>query len=278
MRLELSRRLVEKFLVSRFGFAFLDHSISDTQSPQVQALISQDRNSWHEAFAHINDKAVQQLEQEKAIQDMHIANKDQPVDCDVCDLGKMNRLKFASEIPARAEHPAEVIHADVAGKIIPATLFGEQYLIIVDEKSGYIFGHLAKKKNEVIDLFKAARLNYQCSAKVKIFVSDGGGEFCSDEFEQLLVKKGIIHSETPPNNPQRNGKAERNFKIIFDGVRVLLKAAQLPRNYWGEAAIHFIYCRNRTIKHGTNKTRFELLFGKQPSAKHLLPFGSPVNF
>ena len=39
--------------------------------------------------------------------------------------------------------------------------------------------------------------------------TDGGGEYCSKEFEAFLAEKGIKHEKTNAYTPQENGVAER---------------------------------------------------------------------
>jgi len=40
--------------------------------------------------------------------------------------------------------------------------------------------------------------------RIKTFRSDNGGEYCSKEFDQLLIKSGISRQKTPPYTPEHN--------------------------------------------------------------------------
>jgi hypothetical protein len=56
----------------------------------------------------------------------------------------------------------------------------------------------------------------------------------------------------------------------------MLRAAKLPNRFWGLAVEYAVYLRNRLIKPGTGKTRYELLTGKSPSFTMVHEFGQEV--
>ena len=69
-------------------------------------------------------------------------------------------------------------------------------MTFIDELSGHVQLFLLKKKSEVLARFKEvqARLNNQNNTtSLKMFVSDGGGEYISAEFSLFLKEKGIDH-------------------------------------------------------------------------------------
>ena len=175
----------------------------------------------------------------------------------------MSRKKFADSMPDRANSPGEAIYSDVCGKISP-TFQGYKYVIhFLDEISGYLWVHLARKKSEALKLFKEvrAKVNNISPSTVKYFITDGGGEYIGAEFKEYLREKGIIHSISPPNTPQRQGKSERLNRTLFDNARAMLKARRIPRQFWGEAILYAAYVRNRTVKPGRDQTRHQLLIG-----------------
>jgi hypothetical protein len=233
----------------------------------------------HESLGHLSKDQI--LAIAESTNEFKIADPDAEICCQACDAGKMRRKKFAKVMPARADLPGESIVSDLCGKISPKTLFAEKYVItFIDEKSGYLEVFLAKKKNEAIQRFKEVRAKFNnfSGAKVKYFVTDGGGEYVSKEFDGYLRLKGIDHVKSPPNTPQRVGKAERLNRILFDHARAMLKARQMPLRFWGYAILYATYIRNRAILPGTKQTRYEIFYKKKPSYKHCLPFGCPVSF
>ena len=69
---------------------------------------------------------------------------------------------------------------------------------------------------------------------VKIFCTDNGGEFTSDEFENYLKKEGIKHELTIPKCPEQNGVAERFNRTLVEMVRSMLADSELPKSFWAE--------------------------------------------
>jgi hypothetical protein len=236
-------------------------------------------DEWHLALAHISKNKILKLQEMGTIK---IKDPDGTIDCLPCQSAKMKRKKFEKSMPPKADNVGEVLYSDVCGKISPPTIFGEKYFVsFIDEKSGYVFVNLIKKKSEVFSRFKevlALVNNQNASTSVKMFVSDGGGEYIGEVFQSLLKEKGIIHVKTPPNTPQRNGKSERLNKILFDLARAMLKSRELPRRFWGEAILYAAYIINRTPKNNNDQSRHEMLFGKKPTLEKTLEFGMPVYF
>ncbi len=245
----------------------------------VNSQTSRTLLEWHLALAHISKKKILFLAEKGIIK---IKDPEVSLDCLSCQSTKMKRKKFAKAMPPKADNVGEAIHSDVCGKISPPTLFGQQYIVsFIDELSGYIFVHLIKEKSEVFSKFKEviARVNNQnATTSVKIFISDGGGEYIGESFLSFLKEKGIAHAKTPPNTPQRNGKSERLNKILFDLARAMLKERKLPRHFWGEAVLYAAYILNRMPKSNNDQTRLEMLFNKKPSLEKTLEFGMPVFF
>ena len=62
---------------------------------------------------------------------------------------------------------------------------------------------------------------------------------------------------------------------MAEGVTCMLSEAKLPPSFWGEALSTFVYVRNRlpTASLPSNKTPYEVAFGKKPSLQHLRVFG-----
>ena len=250
------------------------------QSTTSMNVTTRSMMEWHLALAHISKKNLMRIH--NTTQNFKIKDPMSKIVCLDCDAAKMKRKNFADSIPPRAENVGEVVYSDICGQINPPTINGEKYVItFLDEKSGYIAVFLAKRKSEAADLFKQIRAKFNNSNRttsIKMLVTDGGGEYISEDFEIYLKTKGIAHSKTPPNTPQRNGKAERLNKILFDLARAMLRTRRMPRRFWGYAILYAAYCLNRVPKSGKDEARMEMLFGIKPDFKDLLEFGTPVMF
>ncbi|MFS7985345.1 putative RNA-directed DNA polymerase [Helianthus anomalus] len=61
---------------------------------------------------------------------------------------------------------------------------------------------------------------------------------------------------------------------MLSTTRSMLKAMNMPQNFWGEAIRHAIYVLNRVpTKALVNKTPYEALKGRKPNLEHLKVFG-----
>ena len=62
----------------------------------------------------------------------------------------------------------------------------------------------------------------QFSHKLKVFHSDGGGEYIGHQLQHYLSQYGVHHIKSCPHTPQQNGIAERKHKHIFETALSLL--------------------------------------------------------
>ena len=71
---------------------------------------------------------------------------------------------------------------------------------------------MLKKKDEVFERFKElkALVENLSERKINILRSYNGGEFTSNEFNDLCKEAGIKRELTIPCNPQQNGVVEKN--------------------------------------------------------------------
>jgi transposase InsO family protein len=105
-------------------------------------------------------------------------------------------------------------------------------------------------------------------------MSDAGGEYKSQEFDDFLKSKGIKILQSVPHQPEQNRHAERFNRTIMDKAQALHFTACLPQNWWEFAIIHAVHLYNRTpVQRLKWKTPYELLTGDLPSLDHLRVFG-----
>ncbi|KAH9801962.1 retrovirus-related pol polyprotein from transposon RE2 [Citrus sinensis] len=106
----------------------------------------------------------------------------------------------------------------------------------------------------------------QMERKIKIFQSDGGGEFSSIIFQQHLQQSGIIKQTSCPYTPQQNGVAERKHRHIMETALTMLFESSLPLKYWVEAVLTAVYLINKLPQTIIKMhTPHELLFKETPS-------------
>jgi histone deacetylase 1/2 len=131
-------------------------------------------------------------------------------------------------------------------------------------------------KGEVYSIFVHFHtfLVTQFSATLRIFQSDGGGEYISTNFKTYLHTKGIVHQMSCPYTPEQNGPAERKHRHIVETAVTLLQTAHLPNKLWFHACATSIYLINRLPCQILRlKSPFFLLYGSSPVIHHLRIFG-----
>ena len=136
-----------------------------------------------------------------------------------------------------------------------------------------------KNKDEVFNKFKEfkALIENYIQEKIKIFRSDNGREFRSNEFKELCKDSGIKREFTTPYNPQQNGVAEMKNRMIMEVARAMLHDQGLPMHIWAEVARTTVYVQNctphRVLK---NKRPEEVFFSKKLEVNHLRIFECPM--
>jgi len=79
---------------------------------------------------------------------------------------------------------------------------------------------------------------------LKRVVTDGGGEFTGDEFQDVLKEYGLTHIKITPHNPQNNGIVERMNRTLMERVRTIMIDANLPKFLWAEILSTVSYLHN----------------------------------
>ena len=104
-------------------------------------------------------------------------------------------------------------------------------LTIIDDFSRKVRVFFLKQKSDVFSTFKDWKImiEKQTRRQVKCLRTNNGLEFCSDEFNTLCKKEGIVRHRTVRHMPQQNGVAERMNRTLMKKVRCMLSNAQLPK-------------------------------------------------
>ncbi|KAL4384136.1 hypothetical protein GQ457_15G014370 [Hibiscus cannabinus] len=152
--------------------------------------------------------------------------------------GKHPRSRFPKESTSRATEPLQLVQTDVCGPIKPPSFGKSKYfLLFIDDYSRKTWVYFLKQKSEAFGAFKIfkALVEKESGFEIKSLRSDRGGEFTSNKFNDFCKAKGIRRPLTVPRSPQQNGVAERKNKTILNMARSLLKAKNMPKEFWAEA-------------------------------------------
>ena len=293
-------KLIWKGTMGRYGFYMDGHAITTAfgNSDYGFGLASTDRHNnefqklletWHKRLGHLGITQLRLMVKQRLAMGLENLEKHlnsdsfktlTSLECGICNKAKGHRTAFPEHAPKTGRHILDLIHADICGPIRPVSAGGKRYFLpFIDDASRRAEVYLLKSKSsaEVLDCFKRFKQKVELATgrKIRILRTDGGGEFCSQEFEKFLDNNGIQHQKTTPYTPQQNGIAERFNRTIMEAVRAMLFDAgnDLPVSFWGDALITATYIRNRVITSVHGKTPFEVWEGKVPDLRHFQPFG-----
>ncbi len=147
--------------------------------------------------------------------------------------------------------------------------------LAIDDYTHYIWVYVLRNKHEVFNKFcewKSLVENLS-GHKLKVFRTDNGGEYTSNEFEEYLRKDGIKHEYSIPKTPQQNGVSERMDRTLVEYVRSMLADSKLCLGFWAETLSTAVYLVNRSpTRVLIDITPFEVWFGKKPGVEHLRVF------
>ena len=239
------------------------------------ALLGATAREWHKRFSHCSMDMVHSLLKSNAVTGMKVTSTNGH-ECKSCIMGKLCRAHHPTREHIQADKTGAVLHFDTVGPLKTASLGGSRYFVLATEESSdykYLDSVAFKASigNSVKRIINKAELD--SGLTVKAIVTDQGSEFMNQDLRSWLIKRGIVHSSAAIYTPQQNGRAERANRTIIDGIRTLLSDSKLPEELWAEAAQAVVYTSNRLIKHGQDKTRYELFRGDKPNVGNLRSFG-----
>jgi hypothetical protein len=149
----------------------------------------------------------------------------------------------------------------------------------IDDYSHKTWVYFLKSKDEVFGKFKEFKglIENISERKIKILVSDNGGEYTSKKIVRFCRDVGIKRELTTTYNSQQNGVAERNNRTTMEAVKTMIHDQDLPMHLWVEAARTTMYVQN-ILSHSALgfKTLEEMFSRNKPKVSHLNIFGCPV--
>ncbi|GJR47278.1 zinc finger, CCHC-type containing protein [Tanacetum coccineum] len=192
--------------------------------------------------------------------------------CDVCLIRKHSRKPFLKKAKARSTSPLDLVYGDLCGPITPPTPSGKKYIfLIVDDYSRYMWVYFLSTKDQAFDTFKEYKstIEKELRTTLKMLRTDRG-----EEFTQYCKENGITRQLTAPYSPQQNGVVERRNRTIMSTTRCMMKATNIPQNFWAEAVRHAIYILNSIpTKALEDVTPYEAIKQKKPNLENLKVFG-----
>lgn len=114
-------------------------------------------------------------------------------------------------------------------------------------------------QNQFNTSIESIRYDNECEFMLKDFYSD----------------KRILHQTSCVGTPQQNGIIERKHQHLLGLARALMFQSKFPQCFWAHAITHAVHLINRyPTRFLSQKSPFQILFGKLPNFTFLKTFGS----
>ena len=154
--------------------------------------------------------------------------------CQGCILGKHLEHKYERASHERTFAPLELINSDIVGPFPHMSMSQARYaLTFIDDFSRYCWVYFLKHTSDIFDLFKVFRalVENQSGRKIKILISNNGGEYVKYEFIQYCKQVGIQMQHSIPYTPQQNGIDERKNRSLKEMATCMMEAKTFPPKF-----------------------------------------------
>jgi hypothetical protein len=198
---------------------------------------------YHRRFGHANPKVLSLLHTVCDIKRIVIPDKI-PL-CETCGRQKM-RKRQSKTLADHKQQPLALISFDVAGPF-PTSYRGYKYFgEIIDNWSRKTWTLLFKSREEVLPKLNRWRKSVERNSGYKVLatMTDNAPEILQT-LKEWETNDGVRVGSTEPYTSAQNGPAERSIQYTENNVRAMLDDAELPVEFWCEAAQAQAYMRAR---------------------------------
>lgn len=198
--------------------------------------------------------------------------------CPPCKLAKMRNL-VRKELSAHKIEKLELIYIDIAGPFV-VSIQGNRFLLqIVDSATRRVWSIPLASKDEAIPAIQKwrKREELQTGNKLKAARSDNAGEL-KKILDQLEKEDGVQNQSTTIASSHQNGAVERDIQTAENSMRAMLKAQNLPLEFWDEAVVADAHIRNLQprgpVINGKITCPYQAYTGKEPRIDNIRVWGS----
>ncbi|PWA54556.1 ribonuclease H-like domain, Reverse transcriptase, RNA-dependent DNA polymerase [Artemisia annua] len=150
---------------------------------------------WHARLGHLNFESLKFMAQRELVQGIPAIKHTTQI-CDVCLIGKHSRAPFPKKAKTRSTSPLDLVYGDLCGPITLPTPSRKKYIfLLVDDYSRYMWAYFLETKDQAFDTFKEYKntIEKELRTTLKMFRTDRGGEFTSNEFTQYCKDNAVRH-------------------------------------------------------------------------------------
>ena len=278
------------------------------QPVEINAMItSLSQNSikslWHHRLGHINDRKLAYMGCQECYQKRGLILSKNNIKnsseirvleeeyCDCCALVKGHKVRSHKVIDHSESEIGLDWHVDVSGKSeVPAIVTGNNYTLTFTDRNSAIrlvIGLHDKSAEEIqaavctwhhkMLLKVKSWYGKKYNDRVPITLLSDNLEFKYPQVQETVARCGAEQFFTAKHHSSSNGVAERGFGVLRPMARALLKAKDLPEEFWELATRHSNFLLNRVpcSKRGEfQKDPYQLWTGKIFDYSKLRIFGS----
>ena len=207
-----------------------------TSSPKDTIAIveaSADTSLWHHRLGRISEKGMKMLLSKGKLAELKSIDFDM---CESCILEKQKNVSFLKTSRTLKAKKLELVHTDLWGPSLVASLGGSRYYItFIDDSSRKVCVYFLKNKSDVFETFKKwkAMVETKTSLKVKCLRSNNGGEYIDGGFNEYYAAHEIRMEKTILETPQQNNVFERMNRTLNKYARSMRLHARLPKKLSG---------------------------------------------
>jgi len=198
---------------------------------------------WNRRMGHLHHGALRILKR-TVTGVLELSTKRDDV-CRGCAIGKYTKETYHKS-NSRAKSVLGLIHSDICGPMSTKSLSGVEYFItFIDDHSRKTWIYFLKTKDEVFDRFKEfkALVENLTEKKIKVLLSDNGGEYIDKDFTNFCAREGIRREWTTPYNLEQKGRTKLLLKK--QGQCCMIRIC--PNSYGQKHAAHQYMSKTRLL-------------------------------
>ncbi|OWZ07984.1 Gag-pol Polyprotein [Phytophthora megakarya] len=192
---------------------------------------------WHLKLAHLNEAAMKNIVKEDLVDGMSALTleefKTTPLKCIACQEAKPKRMSFKRLQGKRSKECGARIMSDVCRVGITTPGGAKYFRLVQHEAYRFKWGFLIKSKSDAEDNLLNLLLQLENDFKIKMFLSDQGGEFKNKKLNDFFRKNGIRTLPTNAYTPEESCLVEKLNGKLMGKVRAIREAVNLPACFVG---------------------------------------------
>ena len=211
----------------------------------------------HKQFSHPHPDKLKTLIKQAgdATQDMLDMVTDVTKKCDICKRYKRTPLRPVVSFPLATEFN-ETVALDLK------TFHGSGYMLhMIDHATRYSQACFIKNKQSSTIVKSILQFWISIFGSPRKFLSDNGGEFVNQEFNELAEKFNISVLTTAAESPWSNGLCEKHNGIIADMIQKTMNDGVHEL----ELAIHWCVAAKNSLQNVYGYSPNQLVFGRNPN-------------